>query len=75
VVRRVNGIEASMILSFPPRPANDNDEGYYWTCHACQNSAFLLEFAGGRTTIHCAVCLVDVTEHIVGTIPIDLSNA
>lgn len=53
-----------MILAFPPIIANDNEARQYWTCFACCNGAFLLEYEDGRTTIHCALCHVDVTSHV-----------
>lgn len=57
-----------MILSLPKPIANDNQARQYWTCLACNNGAFLLEFADGETVIRCAMCNIDVTAHVSPTL-------
>jgi LSD1 subclass zinc finger protein len=54
-----------VIHALPRRPVNDNEERQYWTCFKCNNGAFLLEWVRGQTTIKCATCWVDVTQHVV----------
>jgi LSD1 subclass zinc finger protein len=66
------------LIPFPRRAVNDNDDRQYWTCNACDNGAFLLEYDGGSTVIRCAVCKVDVTPYIAASLPtigIDLTSA
>lgn len=53
------------LIHLPRVPANDNEERQLWTCLACNNGAFLLQFEEGRTSILCAICNIDVTQHVV----------
>lgn len=57
-----------MILGFPPRAANDNDEPEGWICVPCANGAFLLAMEGGETHIRCTNCGADVTASVLPTL-------